>query len=201
MLWALLLAATRPVDPSLEPVGVEDAYRAWALAEGRPDGRAELVCRAFAEGARLCFVWRDPTRRVYVTRADGLDLATVEAQAAADAAAAVAGMSRVVPDGFTRAYHLRAEGDGRDHAPLLAPDALAARVGGPPVVGVPARGVLVAWLPGDPAFDKVVAVGVRRMFETLPDPVSPSLWRWEGGQWKLWGEVRELTPAPAAAGG
>lgn len=196
MLIALLLGATRVCDPSLEPVDVEAHYRAWALGQGRPPERAELVCRSFTEAARLCFVWRAADRRVYLTRADGLEVAGAEALARVEAGASLEALKAQTVEGMTGTYWLRAEGDGRDHAPLLAPEALAAKVGAGVVVGVPNRGALVAWVPGDPAFDRVVAAGVYRMHTTLPDPVTEVLFQWDGTDWKVWGRVRESPPPP-----
>lgn len=196
MLLALLLGATRVCDPSLEPADVEVRYRAWALGQGRPAARAELVCRPFTEAARLCFVWRAADRRVYVTRADGLDAAAAEALAGADARASLDALQPQAVEGMTGTFWLRAEADGRDHAPLLAPEALAAKVGAGVVVGVPNRGALVAWVPGDAAFDQVVAAGVYRMHATLPDPVTETLFQWNGTGWRVWGRVRENPPPP-----
>jgi hypothetical protein len=202
VILALLAAALAapPVDPGLAPEGVEADFRAWARAEGRSGADAEIACRPFAEKVALCFMRREGDARVYVTRADGEAVDALEARARGDAAAAVAGLDPVMVEGFTTPYWVRAVGDGRDHAAILHPDALRAKLGPAFVVAAPARGVLVAWVPGDVVFDKIVAVGVRRMYETLPDPVSPLVYRWDGAAWKTWGEARavpgETGPSP-----
>jgi len=190
--------------PSVEASGVVEAYRAWASGRGRPAPAAELVCRPFAEATVLCFTRDDGKKRVYATAADRQTAATLEAAAAGEAPAALACLEDVAVEGSTRRYAACAAGTGAEHRPLLHPAALAARFGGSVVVGIPARGVLVAWAPGDLEFDTVVGVGVRRMYESLPDPVSPLLYTWNGLGWVTWGEVRlaptatpsESVPAP-----
>jgi hypothetical protein len=195
-LFVLAALAAPRVDPGLEPAGVEAAYQGWAASKGRAPAAQELVCRPFAEGVELCFTRRDKAGRVYYTHADGADAATLEAKARGTADEALAHLAAVSVDGFEKPYWLSSEGDGRDHAALLFPDALAKRVGPDLVVAVPVRGALVAWSSGNPEFDKVVGVGVRRMYDTLPDPVSPRLYRWDGAKWVTWGEARPVDAPP-----
>ncbi len=198
-----LAAAAPRVDPGVEPEGVEAAYRGYAEAQGRPEAARELVCRKFAERARLCFTRAEAGGRPYYTRADGQSVEALEAAAKGAASDAVKRLEPVKVEGFETPYWVAMTGDGRDHAALLHPDALRKRLGGDFVVAVPARGVLVAWIPGDVVFDKIVAVGVRRMYDTLPSPVSPVLYRWNGEAWITWGEAREVSgaqgPSPVSA--
>ncbi len=204
MLLAVLaaLAAAR-VDPGLAPDGVESGYREWARSEGRGGDAAELVCRPFAEKVSLCFTRATEAGRAWLTRADGRTAEQLEAASRGTANDALAGLEPVAVEGFATPYWMRAEGDGRDHAAVLHPEALRAKLGGDFVVAAPARGVLVAWRHGDVVFDKIVAVGVRRMYETLPDPVSPLVYRWDGAKWVTWGEARAVVgeggPAPTPA--
>ncbi|MDP2313300.1 MAG: hypothetical protein Q8P41_10375 [Pseudomonadota bacterium] len=191
--WAAF-AAPR-VDPAVEPEGVEAAWRSYAA--DRPEAARELVCRRFAERTRLCFTRAEGKGRRYYTRADGQAIEALEPAARGGAADAVGRLEPVTVEGFATPYWMSAAGDGRDHAALLHPDALRARLGGEPVVAIPARGVLVAWVPGDVVFDKIVAVGILRMYDTLPSPVSPLLYRWNGEAWITWGEAREVPGAPA----
>lgn len=209
LLFVLAALAGARVDPSLAPAGIEADFRAWANASGRTGSDAELVCRPFAERVSLCFMRAEGDARVYVTRVDGRTAEQLEADGRGAATDAVKALEPVKVDGFPQPYWVRAAGDGRDHTPFLHPDALRTKLGGEPVVAAPARGVLVAWVPGDLVFDKIVAVGVRRMYETLPDPVSPLIYRWDGEKWVTWGEARAVagevgpapTPAPATPGG
>ncbi len=184
-------------DPGLEPADVADQYRAWATSRGRSGPAAELRCRPFAEQVALCFSRVVDGGRRYWTAAEGVSVVALEDAARTAAAASIARLEPVAVEGFTARYFLGALGDGRDHAALLDPVALAARVGEGAVVAAPARGVLVAWVPGDAELDKVVAVGVRRMYETLPDAVSPLIYRWDGAVWRTWGEARAADQAPS----
>lgn len=199
------LAAPR-VDPGLERYDVPEAYQGWAESQGRAAAAQELVCRPFAEGTVLCFSRIEADRRVLYTRADGQTLGALESAARGSAKDAVARLEPVKVDGFSTPYWVAAVGDGRDHAIVLHPDALAKKLGGPFVVATPARGVVVAWAPGDVVFDKIVAVGIRKMYETLPDPVTPLIYTWNAEKgWSVWGSAREVvdavgpTPIPAAA--
>ena len=80
-------------------------------------------------------------------------------------------------------------GDGRDVAGLLYPERLREIAGTTPVIGVPAVGTFLMWIPGDADIDKVMAVGVRRIFEAAEHPVSDKVYRWHNGAWLVWGEV------------
>jgi hypothetical protein len=185
-------------DAGVEPSDVGLQYAAWATSQGRAGPATELRCRPFAEGASLCFSRIVDGGRRYWTAAEGRTVAELEEVARAAASASAARLEHIAVDGFTARYFLGAVGDGRDHAALLAPDAMAARIGAPGfVVGIPARNVLVAWVPGDPSFDKAVAVGVRRMYETLPDAVSPLIYRWDGAVWRTYAEARAADQAPS----
>ena len=203
LLVAAALAAAPRVDPAVESDEVEAAYARYAEAQGRPEAARRLVCRPFAERTRLCFTRVEGGLRSWYVAADAKPLATLEAAARGSVEDAVKRLEPISVDGFSTLYWMAANGDGRDHAALLHPDALRKRLGGDFVVATPARGVLVAWLPGDVVFDKIVAVGVRRMYETLPDPVSPLLYKWTGEAWITWGEAREVPgadgPAPVSA--
>lgn len=195
-LFALLLAAATPerVDPGLEPADVVEQYRAWATSQKRTGPRAELVCQPFAEGLKLCFSHATAKGRAYYTAADGLDAAALFARGVGTQTEALARLERTPVEGFAQSYWLSSRGDGRDHVPVLFPEDLRALVGGDVVIAAPVHGVLLAWLPGDLDFDKAVAVGVKQMYETLPDPVSPLLYRWDGKLWRTWGEAKLAEP-------
>lgn len=104
-------------------------------------------------------------------------------------------------DGVSGRYFVRAVGDGFDAAALLRPELLAELAGASPVVAVPEDGTVLWWVPGDPDFDKMVAVGVRRMVEASDSPVSSRIYRHTGTEWSTWGEVRGniALPEPASA--
>lgn len=185
MILALIHAATAAprVDPRIEEATAEADWATWSASQGKTGDATVLLCRPFAEQVSLCFTSGTGAKLRWLTKADAPDVASLETKAATT----IDKLSETHVEGFSRPYWLRAEADGLDHAALLRPDELARKLGGEPLVAVPNRDVLVAWLPGDPDFDKVVAVGVRKMYATLRDPVSPLIYRWDGQRWATWG--------------
>ncbi len=70
--WSALVSvalAAPTVLPSVEPEGIEEAYRAHALSQARSGRRGELACRSMAPGLRLCFRSPDLEGFGYVTQA------------------------------------------------------------------------------------------------------------------------------------
>ncbi len=180
-----------PIVAGVESDAVEAAYAAWAATRGAKGADAQLACRPFAPSAVLCFRWLDGEIARWLTRARAPDLAVVEVAAAARGAAAAERLAPNTVEGFRARWWL-ASGAGDEHAALLTPAAITAKIGSADwVAGTPARGVLVVWVPGDPEFDKVVAVGVRRLYDAAGDEaVSPTIWRWTGLEWESWGRAR-----------
>ena len=197
--WAEAPASLLPV---VDDLALRLAGRDKAQLEGKSGGEAELACRDWAEGLALCFTVAEGDLRRMVSSADlqrwGVGLSQVEAAASA---AVAAGMSQERPQqvpvgGDTRTYLLSAEGDGLDQAALFQPQLLAERLGGGRVaVGIPAKGVLIAFSLGDQELETIVAVGIRRAFETLSDPITPAVYTWNGIKWVVWGEAKPQAPA------
>lgn len=181
--------------PMAAPADIVGRFRETAALAKAKGAAAELACRLVAESLSLCFVKGDGSELDYVTQADlgawGLDLAAVEALARANARAGIeAGRPARTPvEGMSGVYWLSAEADGRDAAGLLFPDLLAGIAGSPVVVGVPAQGALLFWVPGDRELDQVMAVGVRRIHDSSAQPVSSKIYRWDGDHWVVWGEA------------
>ncbi len=183
--------------PVVDRPGLQVSWSEQARAAGAEGEAGVLACRSFAEGLALCFTVPDGEGRRMVTLHDlsawQVDLAAVEAAALVGV---VAGLDesrpqRVQIEGDSRGYLLSAEGDGLDHAGLFDPGALAARFDGAPHgVGVPARGVLIAFALGDSELETMVAVGIRRLWETVDDPITPAVYTWSGDRWVIWGEAK-----------
>lgn len=178
-------------DPGLESGDVVEQFAAWAKKKKLKGPAAQLVCMPFADPLQLCFTKLTGEIRSYYTAADGKTAAELLALGVGDEEAAITPLEASYVDGFAQRYFL-VTGQARAHTALLFPDALERKVGGKCVVGAPAEGVLVAWVPGDLDFDKVMAVGVKRMFDTLPNAVSPVLYTYDGRSWVQWGEATEL---------
>jgi hypothetical protein len=62
------------------------------------------------------------------------------------------------------------------------------------VVAWPVPGVVIAWVPGNPALDKVLSIGVTRMVEESNHPISAKLYKLDKGEWSVWGEARPSPP-------
>ncbi len=183
-------------DPSLEGPTVLTDYADWARKHKLKGPAAQLACSPFADGLNLCFTRKDGDNRVYYTGADGKTADQLRADAKGTEDAAVAGFAPVYVDNYTFPYYLDA-GDVRADAALLYPDALERKVGGKCVVAVPAQGVVIAWVAGDLDFDKIVAVGVKRMYETMANPISSVLYTWDGKRWVVWGQAKDyVAPSP-----
>ena len=151
------------------------------------------ACQPLAEGLALCYSCGPQPIDQAQLDAWGVDLAALTEAASQ---VALSGLTEGRPvrqeiaDMPGQFYWLSGEGDGLDSAGLLHPARLSAIAGTTPIVGVPAQGALLFWIPGDPAVDKVIAVGIRRMFEAAAQPVSDKLYRWHNNAWVVWGEVQ-----------
>lgn len=200
--WTAWMAtgAAAGAPEGLRPVAASpdtpQRYAAWRAAEGKaPEA---LACEVLWPEALVCLrVWEDGKRR-WASSADlarwGVDLPAAR-QALAEAAARHVRSAPFVPiDGMEARYLRIADGDGWAAAGLLRPDLLAERLGGLPLrVAIPADSVLVAWRDQGPEVDKVMAVGVRELFERQPGPVTPKVYQWDGTRWTPFGQA---VPAP-----
>lgn len=196
MLTALIapLALAGPPGQVLAVVETPDtpgAYKEVAAGRGLVGAQTELVCRDLVEDELLlCFRVVDGGKRRYVHAGDlaawGLDIAGLESLAAA--ALSESPLIEQPIEGGGSWYAVAAP-PGRELTVLLHPEWLAA-VGPRPVIGVPAAGVVMAWSAGDEELDTIMAVGVRRAFETQPRPITPLCVEWTGDQWRAWGEAK-----------
>jgi hypothetical protein len=207
LLLSSICAAAPPegVLPLVDRPGIQISWSERARAEGAEGEAAVLACRMFAEDLALCFTVPDGEARRMVTLADlvawEVELAALEAGALQ---AVSAGLSDERPqpvriEGDSRSYLLSAEGDGLDQAGLFHPGALQARFEGQPfAVGIPARGVLIAFPLGDRELETIVAVGIRRLWESVEEPISPAVYSWDGQGWMVWGQATPGRDEPAA---
>lgn len=184
--------------PLVDKPGVQISWSEQARAAGAEGEAAVLACRMFAEELALCFTTpeADGESRRMVTLHDlttwQVDLGGVEAQALRAVAAGLSDTrpQAVLVEGDARSYLLSAEGDGLDQAGLFDPAGLQARFDGQPfAVGIPARGVLIAFPLGDRELETIVAVGVRRLWEAVEEPITPKVYTWNGEGWGVWGQA------------
>ncbi len=203
-LWLLPALAAEPAarDPLAEirpvpaPSSAQADWRIWLAGHGKPP--SELACVATWPGfADTCFrVW-EPTAagkrsRRWVTSADLAAWGTTApalrdrvAPLAAERVGALAKTRDVV--GMKATYLEIVDGDGWAAAAVLAPDALAAKLGGVPIaVALPADTVALAWKPGDEQVDLAMAVGVHELFAAQESPVTEVIHVWDGKTWTAW---------------
>ena len=177
------------------PSEAVDAASAAALARGATGEDAIPACRRLVTGLVVCLT---PAARPGEIAMRGAILAAGGSESAGFDAVrdSLEGAWARVPaqthsvEGIKGRYFVRAAGDGFDSAALLRPELLARLAGADPVVAIPEDGTLVWWVPGDEDFDKMLAVGVRRMAEASPHPVSPKVYRYDGDKWVVWGQAR-----------
>jgi hypothetical protein len=182
------------VRPVVAPTDAQTQYAEWADKGGL--SASELACLPlWPDQALICFQVTEGNTRRWVHSGD-LEQWKVDAEGLL---AVVRERSRTalehspqrtpVPD-MDAWYWVSAEGDGWAASGLLHPEVLAARMGGAPIlVSAPVVGALIAWHPGDAELDKVMAVGIRKMFEREPSPVTPVVHQWTGDRWVPFGEA------------
>jgi hypothetical protein len=193
---------------TIEPPAVEEAFSAAARGRGEVGPSAVPACEPVGQELLACAWlpaaggWRLASMVDVMGWGKGLSDLLHVARAEVRAAWAARPPERAEVEGGGGVYLLRAAGDGQDTLGLLIPDAIDAAVGAPAVVAVPRPGVLIAWKPGDPDLDKILAVGARRIADGAADRISARVYRWDGARWVIWGEVRgslgDLGSGPAA---
>ena len=153
-----------------------------------------FVCKELSEGLALCAACGQRLLREAEIEWSSTPAEAVFSELAARSATTLSAQRPVrqeVADMPGTSYWVSQVGDGFDAAGLLQPERLRELAGTTPVIGIPAVGTFLMWIPGDAETDKVMAVGVRRIFEEASHPVSDKVYRWHNGAWEVWGEVVE----------
>jgi len=215
-LWTAL-EMTPDVRLSLERAEVPDNYASMQLAAGLSGPAALAACRSLTDGVQLCLRTMEvttiepdssiatkkgakPKRVVSWRLANEADLSTWgESQTEAEQRAIRLAQARWVAnppklievEGVGHSYLLIQGEQGEDALGLLEPQRLLSLPGaGPLAVGVPTRGTLVAWRAGDAVMDKILGVGVRRIYDEASPGLSPSIFQ-EGVQgWQVWAVIQ-----------
>lgn len=188
-LWASLALGAVPdkVFPALAPADAPAQWREWAKAKGLP--ASEMACDPlWKDEALICFKVEEKGKRRFVLSTDltkwGVDVEALRRTVTDRAKAALASQPTKTPvPGTDKSYWVSAEGDGWASAGILLPMVLADKLGGPFYVAVPTDKVLLAWRPGDPDLDTIVAVGVKEMYTAAEWPVTPVVHQWTGTGW------------------
>jgi hypothetical protein len=153
-----------------------------------------FVCQEVSEGLALCAACGERLLREAEIEWNNIEPEAVFAELGVRSAATLSTerpARQAIVDMPGTAYWVSQVGDGFDAAGLLHPKHLSEVAGTTPVIGMPAVGTFLMWIPGDAETDTVMAVGVRRIFEEARHPVSDKVYRWHNGAWVVWGEVVE----------
>jgi hypothetical protein len=189
------LAETPRLQVTAEPKDVVVLYREAAEAAGYEGAALLPACREWSSHFFMCFMVEEEGMRRMVHLGDlgewGMSLEEAEATASVRALGSFVMESgrEVHPEGMSASYWVFDRGDGLASSALLLPRELEKHLGGTPNIAVPGRDLVIAWVPGDPDFDRMIAIGVRRLYEESDQPVSPVVMRWNGKGWARWGEA------------
>jgi hypothetical protein len=197
LLLSLSLGHAKPpvVRVSAEPSEVVSLYQEAALQAGLEGAALLPACKKWSATFFMCFMLEEneTQRMVHLGDLSAWETTLEELESVAREAGSIVlseGRAREVRvEGIAPSYRVFNEGDGWDASILFFPEQLQALLGGEPVLAVPSRGLVIAWIPGDPELDQVVAVGVRRIYEQAEQPISPVVVHWTGS-WTRWGEAR-----------
>lgn len=205
--WLVAGVAAAAVPDGLRPVvaavDAPERYNVFRMTEGQDP--AALACETlWPEATLLCLrVWEGGKRR-WVVDGDlgrwGIAFQAARDRLAAGAADKISAAELVPIDGMPASYLRLVDGDGWAAAGVLRPDLVAARLGGGPIrVAVPSENVLLAWrADAGPEVDRVMAIGVRELYEKQPPAVSPKVVSWDGARWIPYGEAVPAAAAPTA---
>ena len=195
--WFLTAAMAAPpagLRPAVAPWDAVEQYAAYAAATGKSGA---LACEPlWPMEARVCFKLRDGNRLRWVTTDDltawGTTASALVEHVRANHPEIAAEV--VAIEGMDASYVRLRDGEGWAALAALDPRVVAAQLGGPPIlVAMPSEGVAVAWKPGDPAVDTVMAIGVRELYDAQPGAVSPAIHAWGAEGFALFGRA-EPTP-------
>ena len=189
----LLLASEPPasvpiaVSGALTTVELVGRFREQGLAQGLTGEYVRIACRDVDEDLVLCLRSEDLELRWWLSHGEleEVGLSFEEAVLSMSSRAEDVRLDpRTVHDGSGR-YWLATHSGGAAETILFRPDLLAV-VGGNPAVAVPERGMVVVWNRGDAELDRVMAVGVRQIFENSTQPVSSKVLALVDSQWRVW---------------
>lgn len=183
-------AAPPTLVASVETRDIHQLFTEYAKEKGWSGEQAKLSCKVLAGPLTLCLKAEEQGQRRYVTQAElrawGLD--AEGARALAGERIGASPWEPVEIDGGGRYFQVKTA-PGHEATVFLHPEWLLA-LGPEPRIAAPAKGVVVAWTGGDAELDQIMAVGVAKMNEQLPDRLSPMALTWNGQAWVAWGQAK-----------
>jgi hypothetical protein len=198
-LWIAVASAASPVvTPLLAPPDVLEQAKALG-----PKG--DFACEALwsiPDAPWLCYLTSAGPKggSRWVTQRDlaawKVDLASLRSQAVAAAPQHLALRVQPIVDAQSKSY--RVQDDAWAAAGFLAPEAVAAALGGLQFYATaPTSGAALFWAAGDAEADKMLAVASREMFDQLDNGVSPVLFEWNGKRWAAYAQATPAKPPPS----
>jgi len=199
MLFSVLMslaAAEVPegVRPSVAPINMQVQVDAWRAAGDRVAGT--LVCEPlWPDAALLCYRNRVGDEVQWVTDTDLIRWKETPESLKAEmvrrsAPFATSQLHTTSVSNMSAQYTFASNADGWGAAVLLHPDAVVAQSGGLlTLFAAPSYGVVLVWKGGNPELDKVMAVGVKEIYEQRSGSVSAVIHRWTGDEWRPYGEA------------
>ena len=170
-----------------EAPDVKDEYQ-------RQRGR-KLVCTAFAEKLQLCYRYEDGKKLPYVTQKDikkwkiGVEQIHAKAKQKAFSQVQDSRFRFEKISNMSSGYWISDKKDGWDAAALLHPKRLRQLLGRKALVAIPQAGTFIFWEAGNPMLNKIMAVGIREIYDNSNHPVSSSIYHHKDGKWIVWGEA------------
>jgi hypothetical protein len=194
LLWGNepLSTAQMNVSGALTTVEALGGVQERGIEQGLTGEHLRIACRDVEEDLVLCLRNEDMESRWWLSNAELAELGLSFEDAVlsmSPRAEAVELESRTVHEGSGR-YWLATHSDGGAESILFRPELLSI-VGARPAVAVPERGVLVVWNRGDAELDRIMAVGVRQMYENSDQPVSSKVLALVDSWWRVWLQAEE----------
>jgi hypothetical protein len=207
---AIASAADAPAPPEvgqlrpvLAPWGAPAEFQAFAQAKGASGLATRLACQPlWPDQAQLCVRYWFEGRRRWVTEADlqswGRSLPELVAALREASRPHLASIEEVAVVGTKDTYLRLRDGDGWSAALVLLPELVCARLKSPMMaVAAPSEGVALAWVPAPGDTERILLVGVREHYDSLPDPVSPMAMVWEQGAFSPYGQAVASPDGPS----
>jgi len=187
LVWLGAAYAAIPVGAVMEPVDVVEQYRLHAMERGRSGAETELLCKTAVDSLQICATVLDEKSWRYATEADpGVERPTAMLDEH--------GFKTKDAEGVGR-YWSREKADGKEGMIYVQPGLLTELSPVGVVVAWPIPGVVIAWVPGNPNLDQVMAVGVAQMVEASTHPISSVIYRFVDNEWQVWGEAKKPKPS------
>ncbi len=177
----------RGISGALSTIGLVDRFRDQGVVQGLSGEHLRIACQDVDEDLVLCLRNEDTELKWWVSygELEQLGLSFEQAVTSIEVLAAEVQLEpRTVQEGSGR-YWVANHSGGAAEALLFSPE-LFAVVGQSPAVAVPERGVLIAWNRGNRELDRIMAVGVRHLYEASDHPVSSKVMALVDSQWRVW---------------